>query len=78
MATCVLWASVDANTDNGNFLYHQQLAYEAWVAGYKAALRDHECQEQEEQIKVKRQLHRQEGTISELCLHGIFYLTSFF
>ncbi|KAL1268419.1 hypothetical protein QQF64_033782, partial [Cirrhinus molitorella] len=42
-----------------------QLAYEAWVAGYKAALRDHECQEQEEQTKVKRQLHRQEGMEKE-------------
>ncbi|XP_043104872.1 piezo-type mechanosensitive ion channel component 2 [Puntigrus tetrazona] len=42
-----------------------QLAYEAWVAGYKAALRDHESQEQEEQVKVKRQLHRQEGMEKE-------------
>ncbi|KAF4109184.1 hypothetical protein G5714_010257 [Onychostoma macrolepis] len=42
-----------------------QLAYEAWVAGYKAALRDHECQEKEEQMKVKRQLHRQEGMEKE-------------
>lgn len=60
-----------AKTPFTHFLFHQQLAYEAWVAGYKAALRDHESQEQEEQKNVKRQLHRQEGTVCELCLHGI-------
>ncbi|KAA0716169.1 Piezo-type mechanosensitive ion channel component 2 [Triplophysa tibetana] len=40
-----------------------QLAYEAWVAGSKAALRDHQRQEetQETQHNDKRKLHRQKG-----------------
>ncbi|XP_052003940.1 piezo-type mechanosensitive ion channel component 2 [Xyrauchen texanus] len=39
-----------------------QMAYEAWVAGSTVALRDHEHQEQK---RVKRQLHRQEGLDEE-------------
>ncbi|ROI52198.1 Piezo-type mechanosensitive ion channel component 2, partial [Anabarilius grahami] len=42
-----------------------QLAYEAWTAGSKAALREHERQEQEEQRKAKRKLHRQEAMEKE-------------
>ncbi|XP_056321992.1 LOW QUALITY PROTEIN: piezo-type mechanosensitive ion channel component 2 [Danio aesculapii] len=38
-----------------------QLAYEAWVAGPKAALEAYNQQEQEETRKEKRKLHRQEG-----------------
>ncbi|KAI7808253.1 putative piezo-type mechanosensitive ion channel component 2 [Triplophysa rosa] len=40
-----------------------QLAYEAWVAGSKAALRDHQRQEQTQDTQQdgKRKLHRQKG-----------------
>nr|XP_055071604.1 piezo-type mechanosensitive ion channel component 2 isoform X1 [Misgurnus anguillicaudatus] len=44
-----------------------QLAYEAWVAGSKAALRDHQRQEQKQETQrdVKRKLHRQKGCEKE-------------
>ncbi|TRY91695.1 hypothetical protein DNTS_003339, partial [Danionella cerebrum] len=43
-----------------------QLAYEAWVAGPGAALKEHEEQEHEE-LPRERRLHRQEGTTPNLC-----------
>lgn len=58
-----------------------QLAYEAWVAGSKAALKSHkreEVQMKREEKRAKRELCKEQGTVSQTHLHALsFFLISF-